>query len=222
MPSILEDTTIEDILKTVADLHERKDYQGALKYLDGHRGNVPADIWHFNMGTLYAGLEKWPQARFHFLMSDKHGFPGALSMNNKAMVEEKLNVSKLEKPITLSDYFYKAGLIGEKGVFTTVSLLFLFFGIIALWRKKSFKIFWTSLVLASIVLLISWWVKTWNRQIALQGIPVYEGPSLIFDARNEIPPGIMMVTTDNGPWHKVLFPSRFRGWVKNTDLKEIK
>ncbi len=222
MPYLLEDTTIDDILKTVEALHTGKDYAGAVSYLEKHRGHLPQGLWHFNMGTMNAKLEKWPEARFHFLMAEEQGFSPDLVTNNKFIIEEKLNLSKLEKPITTSDFFYKGSLIGSEGLFTTLSLLCLLIGLYALWKKASLKVFSAFIVIGVMILGLNLWIKSWNKQIVIGSVPVFEGPSVIFQARGEIPPGVLVITTTKDEWLRVLFPSRFEGWIKNADLKELK
>lgn len=217
----MEDTTIKDILKTVEDLHRQNDYSGAKKLLEGHKSELDPGVWHFNLGVLNAKLDQWPLARFHFLMAEKNGYSGNEILRNQKIVEEKLEIQKLEKPLSTADYLRKGALIGSEGIFLSVSFIFLILGIISLWKKSGAKVFVMFASLAILTTGLNFWILSWNRSVVINPAPVFEGPSVIFQSRGEIPPGVMIITSKQGEWEKIVFPSRFDGWIKAADLKEL-
>jgi hypothetical protein len=218
----LEDTTIEDVLKTIETLYAQKDYQKALKTLESNQGKISPGLWHYNMGTIYGKLENWPQARFHFLMAEKEGLHTKEVILNRTISEEKLEVIRLEKPLSTKDYFYKAGLEASSGIFTTVSLIFLLIGLAIFWKKSSIKALGLFLVLSFGITGLSWWVQSWHRALVVEPQSLHDGPSAIFGAREEIPTGVLLITRQKGDWLEVMYPSRFQGWIKNVGLKELK
>ena len=122
MYSLMEDTTIKDILKTVESAYQQGDFQGAISTLEKNQIHVTPGLWHYNMGTLYAKLENFPLARYHFLMSDMEGYTNKDLIKNKKIVEEKLDIPKHEKMLSTSDYFIRGSVEATHGIFTMVSL----------------------------------------------------------------------------------------------------
>ncbi len=218
----LEDTTIEDVLKTVEAYHNQKDYTSALSLLQANKANISPGVWHYNVGTMYGKLENWPMARYHFLMAELEGLSSKEVISNRILAEEKLEVQKLEKSFSSSDFFIKGSLEASQGILTSVSLLLVFFGVVCLWKKKTFKmigiLFGTSLIFVGLNL----WIQTWNKYIVIKPQPIYEGPSIIFAKREELPQGVLLVTRQKDDWLQVIYPSRFEGWIKLNGLKELK
>lgn len=217
----MEDTTIEDILKTVEALHRQNDFAGAKKLLEGHQSDLDPGVWHFNLGVLNAKLDQWALARFHFLKAEEQGFSEPDLLNNQKIVEEKLEIQKLEKPISTADYLVKGALIGSQGIFLSISLVLLIMGIIALWKKAGSKIFAVFISLAILITGLNFWILSWDKYVVINPAPVFEGPSVIFQNRGEIPPGVMIIVEKQGGWERIIFPSRFEGWIKAVELKEL-
>lgn len=218
----MEDTTIEDVLKTVQNYYVQKDYEKALEVLNTHKSSIPEGIWHFNAGTIQAKLENIPLARFHFLMADKKGFSTKEVIHNRELTEAKLKIEKAESPTSGSDYFYKYSLLGAEGFFTTLALMLIIAGLIARWRRVAIAVTIAFFTMAFSVLGLNWWINRLEAQVVLEPQQIFEGPSVIFPSSDELPPGVMVLTSSKGEWVKVYFPSRFEGWIKNTGLKELR
>jgi hypothetical protein len=218
----MEDTTIKDVLKTVEALYDQKDYTGSLQTLESQKASLPPGLWHYNMGTLFGKLENWPMARFHLMMADAAGFTSKELFQNKELVELKLDIQKYEKPLGAMDYLIKGSLVGTQGIFTLLALLFITGGLISVWRIKSIKIMASAISFAIILFALNFWIGSWKKLIVIRALPLHEGPSVIFGAKEEIPAGVFLVTQEKGDWLKVIYPSRFEGWVKETGLKELK
>ncbi len=218
----MEDTTIEDVLKTVQNYYTQKDYQGALNTLMKNQDQVPSGIWHYNVGTVYGKLENWPMARFHFLRADSEGYTSKEAVLNRKLVEDKLHIEKFEKPTSASDYFYKYSMAATHGVFTTLGLLLIISGIMALWKKISVRITIAFFVSAVMVLGLNWSILSLDKKIVLSPLEIYEGPSTIFATAEELPEGVMIITSQKEAWLQIKYPSRFAGWIKDSGLKELK
>lgn len=221
IPYLLEDTTIEDILKTVEALHRQNDFAGAKKFLEEHQSDVDPGVWHFNLGVLNAKLDQWALARFHFLKSEELGYSNSELLNNQKIVEEKLDLQKLEKPISTADYLVKGAMIGSQGIFLSISFLFLILSIISLWKKAGTKIFAVFISLAISITGLNFWILSWDKYVVINPAPVFEGPSVIFQNRGEIPSGVLIIVEKQGDWERIIFPSRFEGWIKAVELKEL-
>lgn len=218
----MEDTTIEDMLKTVESSFAKKDYSAALKNLESNQSQIPPGLWHYNMGTVYGKMENYPLARYHLLRAQAEGFISKESFSNLELVERKLDIEKLEKPVTTTDYFVLGGLTAAQGILGMVSLCLIIVAIFTLWKKNSLKVFGLILLPAFIFIGLNVWINNWNRQIVINPQPIFEGPSAIFEARNEIPSGVMVIVNEKDGWLQIVYPSRYQGWVKPEGLKELK
>lgn len=192
-----------------------------MKALEENKAAIAPGIWHYNMGTIYGKLENYPLSRFHFMMAELEGFSTKELFQNKELVETKLDIQKLEKPLTVSDYLRKGSLIGSQGIFTLLSLVLIILAVVSVWKKESLKVFTSLLVTAGVLLGVNFWVNAWNKSIVITSQTIHDGPSVIFSSTNELAPGVMLITSKEGEWLKVVYPSRFAGWIKNTGLKEL-
>jgi hypothetical protein len=218
----LEDTTIKDVLKTVQTFYAQKDYEKALLTLKENQAKIPEGLWHYNMGTIYGKMEEYPLARYHFLLADKKGYNNEELLSNKELVEEKLQVEKLEQSYSTTDFFLKAGLAARDGIFTLLGLILVLAGLISLWKKTGFKVWGSLFFIAVFVISLNWWVDLLDKRIVIEGQAIQEGPSAIFRATDELPVGIMLITTEKNGWLKIIYPSRFEGWIKDKGLRELK
>lgn len=218
----MEDTTIEDVLKTVEALYAQKNYQEALKTLEANRAEISAGIWHYNVGTVFGKLENWPMARYHLTMADLEGFNSQELSVNKKLAETKLEIAKFEQANSASDYFTKGALEASQGILTTLSLILVIIAIVNMWKKSSYKVLSVLLTSALLVLGLNWWIHSWDKVIVVNSQAIQEGPSVIFPSRDELPPGVLLVISRKGEWVKILYPSRFQGWIKNAGFKELK
>jgi hypothetical protein len=217
----LEDTISKDVLKTFQDFYVQKDYANALLVLEKNQSDLAPGLWHYNVGTVKASEGRWAEARLHFLKARELGFKTHANESNLKLTEEKLEVGRLEKPLSTTDYLIKGALWAKEGAFTTISLLVL---VIALWnlrRKKSFQMAAIYAVMMALPLLLNFWVNSWSRQIVIEPQLVQEGPSVIFGGKNELPAGVMVVTRHKGDWLEIIYPSRFAGWIKSAGLKAM-
>lgn len=218
----MEDTTIEDVLKTVEALYAQKNYQEALKTLEANRAEISPGIWHYNIGTVFGKLENWPMARYHLTMADLEGLNSREVTVNKKLAETKLEIPKFEKANSASDFFVKGAIEASQGILTTLSLILVIVAIVNMWKKSSYKVLSVLLTSALLVLGLNWWIQSWDKVIVINSQAIQEGPSVIFPSRDELPPGVMLIISKKGEWVKILYPSRFQGWIKNAGFKELK
>lgn len=189
--------------------------------LEKVREKISPGVWHFNMGTVQAKLSRPAEARYHFLEARKNGLQEEALTQNLELVENQLEVVKLEKPIEPLDYAVKFGLWAENGFFNMLSLLFLLGGLLILKKEKKYWVLAVTVFVATIPLGIGMWVRSWDKAVNLVPHEVLDGPSAIFASHGELPPGVMVITKRSGDWVEIIYPSRFRGWVKRTGLKEL-
>ena len=208
-------------MKTFQEHYLNKDFNEALKVLEKNKSEIDLATWHYNMATLKAELNDWPVARFHILFAERLGMKSPSLDQNKLFIETKLDSARLEGPLNLSDYFITSAKVGIQGPLLTMSLLILIISLI--WMKKTKKL--TSAIMSIVLvvspLLLNWWVVNWPWKIALEKKIIYDGPSTIFVTHSELPAGVVLITSKKGIWEKIIFPSRFSGWIKSDGLKSL-
>jgi hypothetical protein len=208
-------------LETFAINFAKGDFSNAQIELEKVREKISPGLWHFNMGTLKAKMSSPAEARFHFLEARLHGFTEKQLNQNLELVETQLNVRSLEKPLEVADYAMKAGMWSQNGFFTMLSLLILVIGMITLKKERKYSVLFITIILTLTPFGLHFWVKSWDKYITLTALEVREGPSVIFGTRGELPGGVLVITRKSGEWREIIYPSRFRGWIKNAGLKEL-
>lgn len=217
----MEDTTIEDVLKTFQDFYVKKDYDNALLTLQKEGEQLSPGLYHYNLGTVYAKKGDFPMARYHLLQSEKHGFSGSDLYQNLNLVETELEIGKLEEPVSATDQLVRVADFVSDGILTSLSLLILIFGLLSLKKQRSWGKIVIFLVLFLIPLSMNWWINSWPRAINIEEQEILEGPSAIFSPTGELPAGVMVIAEDNGVWSKIIYPTRYSGWTKSKRLKKL-
>lgn len=208
-------------MKTFGEYYAQKDFAKAEEILQQHRKDIPEGLWHFNLGTVKAKTQEWAQARYHFMRAQREGISQEKTQQNLLFVETQLDSSRLEAPVSTSDYLVKAGLMASGGALMTLSLIILVLGLWVLRKTKDYRAACLYAVLITLPFVLNWWISSWPQAIVTESQRVSEGPSAIFPARIEIPAGTLVVGQRRGEWWKVIYPSRYQGWIKTEVLQDL-
>ena len=217
----LEDTTIENALKTFEDFYLKKDYPNAILALEKNQHDINTGLWHYNMGLAMGQMNNWPMARFHFILAEESGLHSKNLIQNQQLVAEKLETNRLEQPLSISDYLIKTGIIASDGPLLSLGFLFLVVGLWFLKKKPSLKSAAFFVLAVASPLMLDLWIDSWHRKIVITTKQIYEGPSALFGFKGELPQGLIIMTNTKGDWEKIIFPSRFSGWIKSDGLKRL-
>ncbi|WP_408098245.1 hypothetical protein ACJVC5_04850 [Peredibacter sp. HCB2-198] len=209
-------------MKTVEALYVQKDFAKALQTLEANKSKISPGLWHYNMGTVYAGMKEFGKARFHLLQAEREGFVSKESEQNLEVVESALDTTRLEKPLAWSDYAVRGAMIASEGILSTLALFILIAGMIGVLKKKSLALFSALTVFVLLIVGVDFWINSWPLAVVTTPQGIQEGPSAIFASREELPSGVLVLATHKGEWRKILYPSRYQGWIKNTGLEELK
>jgi hypothetical protein len=218
---ILEDTTIEDVLKTFQEHYAGKDYEKALQTLHNLGHELPAGIKHYNLGTVYAEIGELPLSRYHLLLAQRNGLSDEKVLKNLRVVETRLEVDRWERPLEPRDHFVQlsSGLSGD--LLVSLSLVILIAGLILLRRTRELWHMGLLIVLILIPLGFNFWVKSWPWSMVLTADALQTGPSAIFGQQGEIPAGVLVLARADGEWAQVIYPARFAGWIRTKSLKRL-
>jgi hypothetical protein len=217
----LEDIAINEVLKTFQESYLKKDYPNALEILRKNPSLFSPDLWNFDVGTILAQLNDFPLARYHLLRAQSLGFDAHQVHNNLQLVEEKLELQRWEKPTTVSDYLVRGSLIAAQGWLSTLALLGLILGLVSFRRGFSAGRVLGMLLFVLIPLGFNWGIERFPKYILLRPAPLFDGPSVIFGSQGEVPAGVMVIGEEAGEWQRVIFPSRFAGWIKRQNLQRL-
>ncbi len=217
----MEDTTIEDVLKTFEDFYANKDYEKALLTLETHGEAFSPEVLHYNLGTVYAQMENLPLARFHLIKAQNLRLTKDVVQQNLNIVEEKLDIKRLESATSAQDHFVQISSTLSGGILNSLGLVFLIIGILMLKQKRTAVRMMIFIFLVSLPWAFNFCVSSWPRAIVLESQEVREGPSQIFSPVAELPAGVLIIVEEHGNWRKITYPNRFRGWIKSQSIKEL-
>lgn len=174
------------------------------------------------MGLTLTKLSNFPQARYHLVKAKNSGL---IDTNLNALLretEEKLNVESTESAKSFSDYVIKTSqFCSTNGLFTTLSLVIMLGALFSLKKQRTQKKLVVSSLLIAMPLLLNLWINSWPFSIVTENVAVKEGPSTIFNNLEEIPAGTMVIVTKKENWFKVIYPSRYTGWIKENEFKKL-
>ena len=173
------------------------------------------------MGVVKSELNNPALARYYFLKAERSGFEDPKLIQNIKLIETKLEIPKLEKPINTSDWFIKVSLISAQGPLVTLGLIMLVLGLWSLKRTLTFKRLSLVLGIVAVPFVLQLWISNWPQKLVSVQIPIYEGPSALFTVRGELPPGVILVTNKKGQWEEIIFPARIHGWIKSEGLLSL-
>lgn len=208
-------------MKTFEDYYLKKDYPNALLTLEKNQSAMDIGLWHYNLGTVFGKMNNWPMARFHFILAETSGLHSKELNQNQQLVEEKLEVEQLEKPMGTTDYLIKAGFIAADGPLLSLGFLFLAVGLWVLKKKPTIKSAAIFVLAVVTPLMLDVWIDSWPKKIVVTPKPIFDGPSALFNTRGDLPAGIVIMTNTKDDWEEIIFPSRFSGWIKSDGLKRL-
>jgi hypothetical protein len=212
--------TIENALKNFQENYQAKNFGQAIEVLEKNSKDFDPVIWHYNMGSSYAQLGVWADARYHFLKAERLGLSTEMLRQSKLFVETKLEVDKWEKSLTASDFLIAGTRILGEGPLITLSLMGFLILAFVYKKMKSTSTYLLAVIVLFLTLNIA--IKYMPFKFTLTSMPIFEGPSKIFVPRTEIPAGIIILSLSEEGWEHVIYPSRYEGWIKKTNgLKNL-
>lgn len=212
---------MKDVVQTFEEYYIKMDYPNALLMLEKKQNDMDAGLWHYNMGSVLAKMNDLPLARFHLIMAESNGLHSKELIQNKLYVEDKLEISRLEQPLDSYDYLIKSGLAAADGPLLSVGFLFLVIGLWFLKKSPTVKSALAFVIAVAAPLMLDLWIDSWPRKIVTTPKVIYDGPSALFGTRGELPVGLMVITNTKDEWEKIIYPSRFSGWIKSDGLKRL-
>lgn len=204
------------------ELYIQKDYKAAAQYLLKNKQHFDSGIFHYNLGTVYSKIGDYATARFLLEKSIKDGFINTSSLNNLNYVKEKLEVDDLSNSTSFPDQLVNISSVIPSSLYITFSLL-LFLIIVMLIKLKKLISKWKIVLLLFLcltpVLFSQMIVKEMNLAIVLKNVPVYEGPSKIFNEKGQLKAGskILLGEFKDG-WFYIEFPLSQVGWISKDQI----
>jgi tetratricopeptide (TPR) repeat protein len=204
------------------ELYLKKDYKGAAQYLLDNKQRFDSGTFHYNLGTVYSKMGDQATARFHLEKAIQEGYINTSSLNNLAFVKSHLQVDDLSNSTSLPDELINAATtIPMAGYFSLTLILLLIFTLMIRFKKITTK--WVMAVVLLIALLpvgfANFYVKDINLAVALGDIPLYEGPSKIFNEKGKVRAGSKIILGQfKEGWFYVEFPISLSGWINKDQL----
>jgi tetratricopeptide (TPR) repeat protein len=203
-------------------LYLKKDYKGAAQYLLKNNKQIDSGIFHYNLGTVYSKMGDQATARFHLEKAIQDGYINSSSLNNLAYVKSQLQVDDLTNSTSLPDELVSISTSIPSAGYLSISLaLIVLFIVLIRFKKIEKKLVIALVLLVSLtpILFSNFYVKNINFAIALQDIPLYEGPSKIFNQKGKVRAGSKVIIGHlKDGWFQVEFPVSLSGWVNKDQL----
>ena len=208
--------------ETFDELYLKKDYKSAAQYLLDNKKQFESGIFHYNLGTVYSKMGDQATARFHLEKAIAEGYINSSSLNNLDFVKTQLQVDDLSTSTSFPDQVVNTlSSIPIAGYFSMTLLLIIVFTLMIRFKKIQKKWIMVIALLLSLspILISNFYVKNINFAVALNEVPLYEGPSKIFSEKGKIRAGskIILGQPKDG-WFYIEFPISLSGWVSKDQL----
>jgi hypothetical protein len=204
------------------ELYLKKDYKGAAHYLLKNKQQIDSGIFHYNLGTVYSKMGDQAIARFHLEKAIQEGYINSSSLNNLTYVKSQLQVDDLTTSTSLPDEIINTAVsIPSAGYLSMTLALMLVFSILIRLKKiqKKWIMFAVLLISLSPIIMLNFYIKNINYAVALQDIPLYEGPSKIFNEKGTVRAGSKIIIGQfKDGWFQVEFPISLSGWINKDQL----
>lgn len=204
------------------ELYLKKDYKGAAQYLLKNKQQFESGIFHYNLGTVYSKMGDQATARFHLEKALQDGYINSSSLNNLNFVKSQLDVDDLTTSTSLPDQFvnYSTSVPMMGYVSITLALLIAFTLSIRMGKIQKKWAMGIAFLIAFVPMVFAvTYVKDINHAIALKDIPVYEGPSKIFNEKGKVRAGSKVVLGEfKEGWFYIEFPLSLSGWINKDQL----
>lgn len=217
----MSDLSTSAALQKLQEFYASDRFQEGIDLLLETRSQWQSARFHELLGSFHMKLENFAVARYHFELAVAKGNLSPAVQNNLDYVLQQMGLTAhapqwFDRTVdTLSMWPFE--------IWATLTLILLalsFWKLRARWQHGS-RVFAISLWLAALVPQIVYWGVFAPRvhAVALEDIPLYEGPSALFSSVKTLRAG-EKVLIDGGSegWSFVTFPSVMRGWVKSEKL----
>lgn len=218
------DTNTHFSMKPFQEFYEAKDWLKASQWLDSNKNILEKSVYYYNQGIVSLKLNELPLARFYFEKAIGEGMDKPEAYKNLMSVRQDLGVETVEVN-SFADVVQQKLYSLVSHDFLSLLLILSMLVVCILGVLKKIKI--TLYGLLGIFLLMTI-VTTFflfgsksnglelnNDAIVIKQIPIYEGPSAVFEQLGVLPVGLKVtVETTHNEWVKVLKPESFKGWVK--------
>ena len=204
------------------ELYLKKDFKGAAQYLLDNKQRLDSGIFHYNLGTLYSKMGDLATARFHLEKAIQEGYINSASVNNLSFVKSQLQVDDLTSSTSLPDEFVNFATSIPASAYLSITLIFCFI-LAAMIRFEKIQRKWVmilgALIALSPIIVSNTYIKNINYAVALKDLPLYEGPSKIFNEKGKVRAGSKIILGQfKEGWFYIEFPLSLSGWISKEQL----
>ncbi len=207
---------------TFESLYLKSEYKKAIELLIQNKEQFSSGNFHYNLGLAHAKLNDFGLARFHFEKAINVGMKHTAAFNNLEYVKSKLQVNDLSNSDRFSDRFVSASLDFPVDAFIMLSLILALIALLIVKMKKITSKLKISLIILSSFIPLAYYflfLSNINSAIALKDMPIYEGPSKVFQEKGNLKAGAKIIVGDfKEGWFFIQNPQDLAGWVKKDDL----
>lgn len=213
-------------LNTFEELYAAQDYIGAKDYLLNNNQAFEYGIWHYNLGTVELKLNQFAQARYHFELAHKSGFSSSALLNNLTFSKNALGVDDISQSTIRSEKIINFMTEIPSAAYISFSLILAI--LVIYFVKVGYVIKKSSIIILILLCLLplgisKFYVSKLIEGVALTDIPMYEGPSKVFNEKGSLRAGSKVIIGDTkGNWLYVEYPLSVTGWIEKENFGFLK
>lgn len=212
------ENNVPQVLQELQVLEKSKDWKKAEGLLEKHKEEFDAGVYYYNLGIIKFKEKDFVSSRIALEMAQKNAFESILLDDALEEVKENLSAYAIENIspwgkveinfIELPVQLYLS---------ITVMILISFLLLKNKLESVVTKVFW--ILFAFLPLLFKLFLFPEVETIVTKAdVPIYLGPSKVFEKVSELPPGIKIYVkkeeANNKKWLNVLYPKSLQGWME--------
>lgn len=217
---IMSNKLKSNIIEKFESLYQKKDFDGALDYINTNKESFDLAIYHYNLGAIYFSKDDFVKARVYFEKSKMLGFESNEVNTAIRNVKKSLDIVHLESSETILESI-QFSLIGLS--FDAYVTLALILGLLSLTKKINTILRYVFFILTPLpVIFYFFYVSGHTYKLSIEDKVIYKGPSRMFDQVQEIPKGMLFITKDRlEGWQRVILPKSHQGWIIDENMESI-
>lgn len=203
------------------DLVKQKKWGDAEALLESH-DVFPELIQNYNLALVKTKLEKFAEARFTLEVARKQGFINKESNQLLDSITNSLGITRISSEYSLKDNlvlnlkpYYDSALV-------LIPVILSFLVVLGLIKKVK-SILFIAVFLFCFSIGSIYELSKGQMGIAMESIPVREGPSKMFEQTQEVPAGMKVIyhKSEIENWYQIEYPEYLKGWFQPKSVKHL-
>tara|TARA_R110002072_G_scaffold288917_1_gene455357 strand:- start:28689 stop:29351 length:663 start_codon:yes stop_codon:yes gene_type:complete len=217
----MENTNINMQLKSLSAFYEKGDYDNVIDGFLKLRGELPKDIFHYNLGSAFTKKGEYGAGRYHLELALKNNYWRSPALKNIDSIKKIQSIRDVSNSKSLTDSVINNYDQVSTDVFAFISLSLILFSIFLIFKKYIARTSFILLLVFSTLPLGSkiYTSKVFKSAVLLEETKISEGPSKAFEINFDLKAGSkVFVSKESDGWFYIEYPQNMNGWVSAKKL----